>query len=76
MRIPHLLLTPAALRAVVEEYVTRDGTDHSVIHERIERVLRQLDGGNVELHYEQETATCNIVSISDSQSPRAVSKDL
>ena len=29
MRIPHLQLSPTALRAVVEEFVTRDGTDYS-----------------------------------------------
>ena len=75
MRIPHLLLTPAALRAVVEEYVTRDGTDHSAIPARIERVLRQLNGGHVELHYEEESATCNIVSIADSHNSHAGSED-
>ncbi len=61
MRIPHLQLTPAVLRAVVEEFVTRDGTDHSSIEQRIELVLRQLDAGVVELHFEQATETCNIL---------------
>jgi uncharacterized protein len=61
MRIPHLQLSPAALRAVVEEFVTRDGTDHSSVEQRIQLVLHQLDIGSVELHFEQTTETCNIL---------------
>ena len=65
MHIPHRRLSPAALRAVVEEFVTRDGTDHSSIERRIELVLGQLDSGSVELHFEQETATCNVLPVSE-----------
>ncbi len=61
MRIPPTQLSSAALRAVVEEYVTRDGTDHSVVERRIEMVLRQLHAGHVELHFDGETQTCNIL---------------
>jgi uncharacterized protein YheU (UPF0270 family) len=69
MRIPHRQLSPAALRAVVEEFVTRDGTDHSSIERRVELVLGQLDAGSVELHFEQETETCNVVAVSEGQCP-------
>ena len=75
MRIPHTQLSPTALRAVVEEFVTRDGTDHSSVERRIELVLRQLDVGIVELHFEQETETCNILLKSDGRKPRAGSED-
>jgi hypothetical protein len=61
MRIPPTLLSPKALRAVVQEIVTRDGTDHSSVERRIETVLRQLDAGIVELHFDEEAETCNIV---------------
>ena len=61
MRIPPELLSPKALRAVVEEFVTRDGTDDSSVERRIETVMRQLDAGIVELHFDDETKTCNIV---------------
>jgi uncharacterized protein YheU (UPF0270 family) len=63
MRIPHLLLSTAALRAVIEEFVTRDGTDHTCVEKRIERVLHQLDVGSVELHFEEETKTCHILPL-------------
>lgn len=61
MRVPHKLLSHPALRAIVEEFVTRDGTDHSAIEQRVEVVLGQLDDGSVELHFDQETETPNIL---------------
>ena len=63
MLIPHLQLSPAALRAVIEEFVTRDGTDNTCVEPRIQLVLRQLDVGSVELHFEQETRTCNFLPV-------------
>ena len=63
MLIPHRSLTAATLRAVVEEFVTRDGTDHSYVQRRVEVVLRQLDSGQVALHFDDETATCNILPV-------------
>ena len=70
MRIPHTELSPATLRAVVQEFVTRDGTDYSFIEGRIERVLLQLENGRAELHYDDHTGTCNIVTVEDADSCR------
>ena len=63
MRISPTLLSPAAFQAIVQEFVTRDGTDHSGIEQRIATVLRQLEAGCVELHFDTETETCNIVPV-------------
>jgi uncharacterized protein YheU (UPF0270 family) len=41
--------------------VTRDGTDQSPVEPRIEKVLRQLDAGDVEVHCDDSTRTCNVV---------------
>ena len=62
MLIPHHELEPATLRKVVEEYVTRDGSDLSSIEARIESVLKQLENGRAQLHFDDESKTCNIVS--------------
>ena len=67
MHIPHRLLSPFALRAIVEEFVTRDGTDHTSVEERIELVLSQLDVGNLELHFDQSTRPPNILPKSKSR---------
>ena len=61
MRIPCTELAPPTLRAIVEKFVTRDGTDHSSVEQRVESVLRQLHVGCVELHFDDQTKTCNIV---------------
>ena len=63
MRIPHTTLSPATLRAVVQEFVTRDGTDNSSVERRVENVLRQLEAGRVALHFDDQTETCNIVTV-------------
>ncbi len=65
MRIPPTLLSPKALRAVIQEFVTRDGTDDSSVERRIETVMHQLDASIVELHFDDETETCNIVPAGD-----------
>ena len=63
MQIPHKQLSSQVLRAVVTEFVTRDGTDHSVVERRIDQVLRQLDAGQAELHFDSESQTCNILPL-------------
>jgi uncharacterized protein YheU (UPF0270 family) len=61
MLIPHKYLLPAALQSIVEEFVTRDGTDDTAVEPRIASVLSQLEAGLVELHYDGETKSCNVV---------------
>ena len=61
MQVPHTHLSPAALRAVIEEFVTRDGTDDSPVEPRIRAVLAQLETGRAELHFDEMTKTCNVV---------------
>jgi len=62
MLIPHQELEPPTLRKVVEEFVTRDGTDSSSVDARIEAVLKQLKNGLAELHFDDDTMTCNILT--------------
>ena len=66
MHIPHAQLSAAALRAIVEEFVTRDGTDHSAIEPRVEKVLRELHAGRVELHFDDVTRSCNLLAAKES----------
>lgn len=64
MKIPHAHLSAIALQEVVEEFVTRDGTDHSGVEQRVTDILLQLDSEVVELHFDKETGTCNVVAVS------------
>ena len=63
MRIPHKKLSSATVRAIVEEFVSRDGTDYSPVEQRVNQVLEQLEAGRVELHFDDETKTSNIVTV-------------
>lgn len=62
VRIPVGDLSADALRNVVEEFVTRDGTDLTEASTKIEQVLAQLRGGSCELWFDATTRTCNVVA--------------
>jgi hypothetical protein len=64
MQIPYDQLKPDTLRAVIEEFVTRDGTDYgqeeAALEKKVGQVLAQLRQGTVILVYDEQTSTCNI----------------
>ncbi len=61
VRIPADQLSPSALRAVIEEFVTRDGTETTEAEKSIEQVRALLTRGEVELWFDETTRTCNIL---------------
>ena len=62
-------LSPEALRGLVEEFVTRDGTDYGAVErgveEKIARVLAELRSGEARLVFDPETETANIAPARD-----------
>lgn len=62
MIIPHDSLSRDALRALVEEFVTRDGTDHSDTEPRICAVLAQLERKEVVITFDPDSRTTGIIS--------------
>lgn len=64
MQVPHTLLSSTALRAVISEFVTRDGTDYTNVEERIAAVVRQLDLGTAVLCFDEDDKTCSIMQVS------------
>jgi uncharacterized protein len=67
--IPFGKLSEEALHGVIEEFVTRDGTDYGLVEpepeQKIERVLRQLKKGDAFIVYDEATMTTNIVRKED-----------
>lgn len=61
VRIAPDLLDEATLRSVIEEFVTRDGTEFSQLATKIAEVHALLGRGEVELWYDPQTDTCNII---------------
>ena len=63
--IPYDKLSPQALRGLIEEVVTRDGTDNGYIQAGLERkvamVLDQLRRKEAMVVYDESTRTANIV---------------
>ena len=67
--IPYDQLNPESLSGVIEEFVTRDGTDYGEIEVSMEtkksRVLDQLKSGKAAIVFDQESETCNILNSDD-----------
>ncbi len=61
IRIPPDRLAPETLRGVIEEIVTRDGTEMSEAETKIRRVEILLQRGEVEIWFDEATRTCNIL---------------
>ena len=66
VKIPYDQLSSQALNGVLEEFVTRDGTDYGEkeisLETKIFQVLDQLKSGKAVIVFDQESQTCNIVS--------------
>lgn len=62
-------LSPEALRGLVEEFVTRDGTDYGSVErsveEKIAGVMAQLASGEARVVFDRETESANIVMARD-----------
>jgi uncharacterized protein YheU (UPF0270 family) len=64
MIIPHRMLSPDALRGVIEAFVTREGTDYGIqevpLAMKVLQVQQQLEAGTAVIVYDEETESCTI----------------
>lgn len=64
MEIPPDRLSPEALRGVVEEYVTREGTDYGErevgLEAKVRQVLARIREGTVVIRYDPATHSCGL----------------
>jgi hypothetical protein len=69
LKIPYDQLSIEALHGVIEEFVTRDGTNYGEVEvsldTKISQVLGQLKSGKAVIVFDQATETCNILRSSD-----------
>lgn len=65
MEIPHTRLEPEILRAVIVEFVTREGTDYGdkvfSLDEKVAAVQSQLETGRAMIVFDADSETCNVV---------------
>jgi uncharacterized protein YheU (UPF0270 family) len=63
--VPYATLSEAALDGLIEEFVTRAGTDYGrterTLAEKIADVRRQLERGEATIVFDPESETVNIV---------------
>lgn len=62
-------LSPEALRGLVEEYITREGTDYGhrevSLERKVEQVMAQLRVGEAVVSYDPETESVTIIPARD-----------
>lgn len=67
--IPHKELSHEALMGVIEQFITRDGTDSGHIDisfdRKVEQIMHQLDSGKAVIVFDSKLESCNIVSKDD-----------
>ncbi|MCP4297312.1 MAG: YheU family protein [Proteobacteria bacterium] len=65
VEIPIDRITPDTLRGLIEEFITREGTDYGVedvpLPDKIEQVLSQLNSGEAIITWDTEAETSNIM---------------
>jgi uncharacterized protein YheU (UPF0270 family) len=74
VHIPWTSLSPSTLRAVIEEFITREGTDygeHEVpLAHKVDAVMAQLKQGSVAIFFDDETETVTLQAVDRRGQPR------
>jgi uncharacterized protein YheU (UPF0270 family) len=69
IKLPYDQLSPEALQGVIEEFVTRDGTDYGEVEmplgTKIAQVMAQLRSGKAVIVFDQETDSGTILRSDD-----------
>jgi len=67
--IPHERLSSESLKSLIEEFVTRDGTDYGEtdvpLQRKIDQVMRQILSGKTVILFHESSQTVDIVSTDD-----------
>jgi uncharacterized protein len=68
--VPHLELDADLLRAVIESFVLREGTDYGEkefsLDQKVTRVIRQLERGEAQIVFDPQTESVDIAVVTAS----------
>lgn len=71
MIVPPDMLSEEALRNVVLEFVSREGTDYGhrdfTMDEKVESVLAGIRTGQILINFDDVTQTCNLITKEEAQ---------
>jgi uncharacterized protein YheU (UPF0270 family) len=63
--VPHASLSPEALRGVIEDFITREGTDYGErehsLAQKHDQVARQIEAGEVLIVFDVETESVSLI---------------
>ncbi len=66
LEVPWQSLSDDALRGVIEEFITREGTDYGEVEISLERkvaqILHQLKRNEAAIVFDEQTESCTIIS--------------
>lgn len=73
MKIPYQDLSADALTAIIEEFITREGTDYGdneySLAQKVKQVRSQLCRGEIYVSYDPESQTCQLNSVNGEECP-------
>lgn len=67
MKIPYTELSEDALAGIIEEYVSREGTEYGdrefSLQDKVTQVKAQLQRGEVMIDFDPESETCHLIPV-------------
>ena len=70
MIIPYDMINKETLNNLIEDFVSREGTDNGYdqsLNDRVERVINKLKTGDIVVVFDSASETANIISKEDAQ---------
>ena len=77
--VPHRELAPETLRAVIESFVLREGTDYGLLEltleQKVARLLLQLDRGDAQILFDLNTQSITFVPVTRASQRSALARE-
>lgn len=71
MIVPHQQISPSALQGLIEEYITRDGTDYGAqefsLEQKVQQVQQQIERGEVVVVFDAATESVSLLNSRDAR---------
>ena len=71
MIIPHDQLSPDTLRGLIEEFITRDGTDYGehevTLDQKVQQIQRQMTRGDIVIVFDPATESVSLLTRRDAE---------
>ncbi len=66
MKIPYQELADETLQAIIEEFISREGTEYGAreytLEQKVQQIKEQLKRGDIVLNYDTDSQSCHLQS--------------